>query len=64
MNKQTSLRFIYEGGKRKRVMHIQATNNAGQSEMKAICGIDHNFNRTINVPLGRKICSNCKRQIK
>lgn len=57
-----SLRFIYEAGV-ERVMHIQKTNNAGQPEMKAICGVDHNFNRTINMPLGRGVCSECESQI-
>lgn len=60
-----SMRFIYEAGV-ERVMHIQKTDNAGQPEMKAVCGADHNFNRTVNAPwtLRRGVCPECESQIR
>ena len=59
------VRYIFEGGKHRRVMHIMKTTNTGEYLSEAICGIKHNFNRTINAPwgLGRKICENCKKKL-
>jgi len=55
------MRYIWEKGKPRRVMHIQRFDRSGQASMSALCGIDLNFNRTINAPwgLGRKVCKKC-----
>ena len=60
------MQYIYEAGVEDRPMHIQKTNNAGQPLMSALCGIDINFNRTINEPfsLGRGVCRDCEGEIK
>ena len=60
----SGIRYIWETGKRRRVMHIQAHTRAGQPLMAALCGIGHRFNRTINAPwgLGRRICKNCRKE--
>ena len=59
------MRYIYEGNKSRRVMHIQKFNKIGEGIMQALCNIDLPFNRSINTPfaLGRKICSNCNRNL-
>ena len=58
------MRYIWETGKARRVMHVQAHTVTGEPLMAALCGIDHQFNRSINAPwgLGRKICKNCRRE--
>jgi len=63
-SKEKPMNYIYESGV-ERPMHIQRTNNAGQPVMEAICGEEHDYNRTINAPfgLGRKVCSNCKKKL-
>lgn len=55
------MRYIYERGKPRRVMHIALTNAVGELTGDALCGIDHAFNTTINAPfgLGRKVCKAC-----
>ena len=54
------MRFIYErGATRRRVMHIARHSITGEIQMKALCGIDHYFNTTCNLPLGKKICKRC-----
>ena len=60
-----SIQYIYEKGI-ERPMHIQRTNNAGQPTMTSVCGVEHEFNATINAPwsLGRGVCQECERQIK
>ena len=57
------MRYIWEKGKPRRVMHIEKTDKVGTPLGVAICGIPHNFNRSINAPwgLGRKVCKNCKK---
>ena len=59
------MRYIYEAGKRRRVMHIQRHTATGEMTNEAICGIKHNFNRSINAPfgLGRKICKKCEKKL-
>lgn len=57
------MRYIWESGKDKRVMHIQKHNFAGVGLAESLCHIKHNFDRSINAPfgLGRKVCENCKK---
>jgi len=45
-------------------MHIERFTASGEETMEALCGISHNFNRSINAPfgLGRRICCNCKKK--
>jgi len=57
------MRFIYESGKSRRVMHIQKFTNIGLGLFESLCGAKLNFNRTINLTLGRKVCENCKKKI-
>ena len=60
------MRYIWEARKPRRVMHIEVTNCIGEGTMRAMCGIPHQFNRSINAPwgLGRRICANCCRKVK
>lgn len=51
--------YLFEAGKRRRVMHLQRFTITGQPLFEALCGISHRFNRAINVPLGRRTCKNC-----
>lgn len=55
------MRFLWETGKDRRVMHIQRHLPDGTGVMEALCGIQHQFDRTINAPfgLGRKVCKRC-----
>ena len=55
------MKYLYEAGKDRRVMHIMKFNKVGEPFFKALCNIKLNFNRSINAPfgLGRKICRNC-----
>jgi hypothetical protein len=57
------MRYIFERGKRRRVMHIQRTSIAGLPTNEALCGIDHSFNTTVNAPwsFGRKVCARCRK---
>ena len=57
------MRFIYEAGKPARLMHIQKFTVTGEALFEAICGIGLDFNRTINLPLGRKTCKNCQKKL-
>lgn len=59
------MRYIWQSGKRGRVMHIERTNQVGNPTGTALCGIGHRFNRSINAPfaLGRKVCKNCEQQL-
>lgn len=56
-----SYHYIYVAGKKHRVMHIQKFSYTGVGLMRALCGINLPFDRTINAPfaLGRKVCVNC-----
>lgn len=59
------MRYIWEAGKNKRVMHIMKFTSTGIGLNEAIFGIEQNFNRSINAPfsLGRKICNNCLKKV-
>jgi hypothetical protein len=54
------MRYLYEAGKKRRKMHLCAFDPfTGQPDFSALCGIDLPFNRTCNLPLGRKVCVRC-----
>jgi hypothetical protein len=57
------MRYIWESGKDKRVMHIAKYSVTGKMQFEALCNINHPFNRSINAPfgLGRKICKRCEK---
>ncbi len=57
------MRYLFESGKQRRVMHIQKFTIVGKGLFEFLCGIDLNFNRTINVSLGRKTCKNCQKEL-
>jgi hypothetical protein len=59
----SGVRYIFEAGAPRRVMHIERHDQLGRETWAALCGIDLPFNRTINAPwgLGRRICKNCLR---
>lgn len=57
------MRYIYERGKRRRVMHIATFTTIGQMLLIAQCGTPLDFDTSVNVPLGRRICKNCRRAI-
>ena len=58
------MRYVFESGKPKRVMHIMKPTITSEETFTAFCEINLPFNRTINAPfgLGRKICKNCKKK--
>lgn len=51
-------RFVWETGKPRRVMHLSSYDRLG-GFAGALCGIPHNFNRSCNLPLGKRICRRC-----
>jgi hypothetical protein len=53
-----SERFIWQVNKPRRKMHLAAFDRLGRSA-GALCGIGHDFNRSCNLPLGRKTCKRC-----
>jgi hypothetical protein len=57
------MRYIWEAGKKRRVMHVMRFTPSGEMTMQAMCGAKHRFNRSINAPfgLGRRICKKCLR---
>ncbi len=57
------MRYIWETGKDRRVMHIMKFSISGETTMTALCKIGHRFNRSINAPfgLGRKVCKRCEK---
>jgi len=59
------MQFIWEAGKRRRVMHIARFTPDGRNTMRALCGVGHNFDRSINAPfaLGRKVCNRCLKKL-
>ena len=59
------MRYLWEKGKPRRVLHIQKFNNIGRGSMQTLCKIKLSFNASINAPftLGRKVCKNCLRQL-
>lgn len=59
----SNMRYIFEGGHPDRVMHIQKFTVSGEPLMRSLCGIDLNFNRTCNLPLGQKVCINCRKKL-
>lgn len=58
-----SMRYIWESKKPRRVMHVMRYTSSGDMTNQAMCGIRHNFDRSINAPfgLGRRICKKCLR---
>lgn len=51
-------RYIWERGRKRRVMHLAGFDRLGRFA-GAICGIQHPFNGSCNVPLGRRTCKRC-----
>ena len=59
------MKYLYERGKSKhRVNHIQRFTSTGEPLLEALCGINLNFDTSINVSLGRPLCKNCLRKVK
>ena len=59
------MNYLWEAGKPRRRMHIQKHLADGRPTALALCGIRHQFNRSINAPfgLGRKVCRRCRRKL-
>lgn len=57
------IKYLYETDKPGRVMHLAKVALFGEILFEAYCEINHDFNRTINVPLGRRTCKNCVKRI-
>jgi len=53
-----SERFIWETGHKRRKMHLASYDRLGRFA-GALCGIQHVFNRSCNLPLGRPTCKRC-----
>jgi len=53
-------RFIWQHGKKRRVMHLAAFDRLGRFA-GALCGINHVFDRCCNLPLGRRTCKRCRK---
>lgn len=53
-------RFLWESGRRRRKMHLASYDRLGRFA-GALCGIDHAFNRSCNLPLGKRTCKRCLR---
>jgi hypothetical protein len=51
-------RFIWQHGKKRRVMHLAGYDRLGRFA-GALCGIGHIFDRSCNLPLGRRTCKRC-----
>ena len=58
-----SLQYIYQRGHPRRVMHFTELDKFGEPTMRSLCRIGIPFDTTINVPLGQKICRNCRREL-
>lgn len=57
------MRYLYQRGKRRRVMHLCGYDpRSGEPTMQPLCGIRLALDTTINVPLGRRTCKNCRRE--
>lgn len=57
------MRFLFEAGKKRRVMHITGHDTlTGDPTFEPLCDINLPLNRTINVPMGRGVCKNCLRR--
>lgn len=52
-------RFVYERGKRRRVMHLAAFDRLGRYA-GVLCGSALPFNSSCNLPLGRRTCKRCR----
>ena len=56
------MRYIWESGVKRRVMHIGQYDRLGNFRLQAICGRSKvAFNRSINAPfkLGKPVCKRC-----
>lgn len=53
--------YLYEAGKPRRVMHLQRYTPTGVALFEPLCGMPLPFNRSVNVPLGRRTCRRCFR---
>jgi hypothetical protein len=53
-------RFIWQhgAGNRRRVMHLASFNRLG-GFAGALCGISLTFDRSCNLPLGKRTCKRC-----
>lgn len=60
------MRYVYESGRKRRVMHIERFTFTGDETMRALCGIPIAFDRSINAPfgLGRTICKRCEARLR
>lgn len=58
------MRYLYVGGQPRQKMHIMRFTPIGGITMRALCGMDLPFDRTINPPfsLGKGVCRNCERR--
>lgn len=56
------MQYLYQRGKRRRVMHLQRFTVAGEQTFEALCGICLDFDTSINVPLCRRVCRRCQRR--
>jgi hypothetical protein len=52
-------RFIWQHGHKRRVMHLAGFDRLGRFA-GALCGMAHIFDRSCNLPLGRRVCKRCK----
>lgn len=57
------MRYLYQAGKPRRVMHAQLFTLTGEPTFTALCGIRLAFNRSVNVPLGRALCKLCAKRL-
>lgn len=60
------MRYLYRRGKgaRRRVMHLCGYDpTTGQPSMRPLCGIHYGFDTTCNLPLGGKVCLNCRSKL-
>ncbi len=53
-----SERFIWQSGHPRRKMHLASFDRLGRFA-GSLCGIDHQFDRSCNLPLGKPTCWNC-----
>jgi hypothetical protein len=51
-------RFIWETGHPRRKMHLAGYDRLGRFS-GALCGVEHAFNRSCNLPLGKPTCLRC-----
>lgn len=53
--------YAYKRGKRSQVMHLTQYDRFGNLLDRTWCGRE--FDTTINVPLGRRLCKQCIREV-